>query len=192
MLTGCFLFDDGTKEGFTVDGVYDGDTYNKLYYCSDPAHLNGWMFVVRDSYSFSDNPDSGSLRMTLPYYCFSGIAPSGYMRFDFVSPELSEQNDMKRYSYVIKTNIPGVHVQSLLKVKKADGSVVMKRDASSAVDFLALTPGPWTQREFVRPPIIAGEEVLAVHVRVFVENASTLYTGNEAVVQLDQVVFPDD
>ena len=187
-LSGCFLFDDGTKQGFTIDGVYDGDTNTKVGNCS-PTVLNNNLHYIQDSVSFKQLPDAGSLRMRMPGNCFSANTRSGWNRFDFVSPTVTDWNAAKGYSYTVKTNITGITVQSLLKVRKANGDIKMKLDSGSEPAFIPLSPlFQWRQIQFVRPAAEAGEVVLAVHVRVFLSQSALIYTSPDAVIQLDQVV----
>lgn len=187
-LTSCFLFDDGTTEGFTIDGVYDGGSYNKVGNCSS-TQLNSELEYYQESYNFNNKGVPGSLLMRMLDNCFSPNTRSGFNRFDFVSPILTDWNNAIGYQYVVKTNVPSITVQSLLKVRKANGDIVMKQDTSSEPPFILLSPlHTWKKIKFVRPSIEAGEKVVAVHVRVFISNEALNFTGPEAIIQLDQVV----
>lgn len=186
-LSGCFLFDDGTKEGFTINGVFDGDDNTVLPTC-DVNALNNRLFIMRnEGVSFRDNPESGALVMSMAGQCFARNTESGWNRFDFVSPELNDWDDATGFVYHVNTNLTGLYVQSLLKVKKPNGDIVYKLDTGTEPAFIPLSQlYIWRKVDFVRPPIEPGEEVLAVHIRVFVPD--TAFTGPEALIKIDQVV----
>lgn len=189
-LTGCWAFNDKTTQGFTVDGVYDGDTYNKATYCSE-AYFNSMLWISPRSNTLEHDPNSGSLGLLMDGHCFPGIGASGYARFDFVSPAPTPYDDWKNadgFTFAMDSNIPGLSVQPLLSVRKANGSVV-KRKSTGPQEFFSLqgNGSGWQQLSYSHPPIADGEELLAVHIRVFVPHSSLIYFGGENAVYLDDV-----
>ena len=186
-VSGCFLFDDGTKEGFTINGVFDGDDNTLNTHC-DVNALNNRLFIMRNQgVSFPDNPDSGALVMSMAGQCFNRNTTSGWNRFDFVSPPIDDWNDATGFVYHVNTNLSGLYVQSLLTVRKANGDIVFKLDAGSEPAFIPLsTLYTWRKVDFVRPPIEPGEEVIGMQIRVFVPD--TAFTGPEALIKVDQIV----
>lgn len=196
LLSGCWNFEDGTKQGFTIDGVYnngvyDHDTGTKDTSCSD-VELNRWLIL---SANHEGNPDTGSsLRMSIVSLCFTKLGKDGDSRFDFVSPK--PDGDWQKadgFSFTMTTNLYGLMIRPMLKIRKADGTVVTEI-STSGPDTIPLQNNLNTQFvkfNYTRDTIARGEEVLAVIIRVFIPNRINFDGGPEAIVRLDDVI-PND
>lgn len=190
LLSGCWTFDDGSKQGFTIDGVYDGGTYVKDTFCSN-AELNNWLTLIPSSNSFDNDPNAGSLRMPIISSCFPGNGSTGYSRFDFVSPKPNgDWQSADGFRFAMDTNLPGVLIQPLLSIRKPDGTIVKKKSISGP-EYIPLQndySAQWRTLSYSRDTIASGEEVMAVHIRVFIPHSALYSAGTEAIVLLDDVV----
>lgn len=192
--TYSFLFDDLTKQGFTLDGLYDGGTGVHVETCSQ-ADLNTLYTLWPDSVSNPTNPDARSLAMRIVPTCFPQGTSTGYFRFDFVSPDVSAISgwaNIDRVRYSAKTNIPGIQAQALLRIQKDDGSEVTIFAVDGAGDpVLNSVPdlAGWQEFSFEIPEMDQGFQVLEVRVRIYGDIAdSFIYWGPEALVQVDRIV----
>jgi len=189
-LIGCYYFLNGSTEGFTINGVYDGGTNTKIGSC-DFAAINRWMFnYMGDSYDGREN--SGCLRFSIAGTCFPATAATGFARFDFVSPSPTSWSpsigtkEFDGFSFYFKTNLPGIYVQGIAKLTLTDGTTTWY-----ASTFHSVTQNdPWTNFSLSS---LAGvfdiDTIDEVYVRVFVPNYTlSLYSGPEAIVMLDTVV----
>lgn len=190
LLSGCWTFDDKTEQGFTIDGVYDGGTYKKDTLCSD-VEINNWLTVSTSSNSFDDNPNAGSLWMSIVKKCFPGKGSKGFGRFDFVSPKPNgDWQSTDGFSFAMDTNLSGVMIQPLLSIRKADGTIVKKK-STTGPEFISLQNNylsQWQSLSYTRDAIADGEEVMAVHIRVFIPHSALIFAGPEAIVSLDDVI----
>jgi len=188
-ITGCFDFDDNSKDGFTVDGVYNGGTSTKISTCTN-AELNALFFNVLDSYNDPENAEPGSVRISLMPSCFPDDASTGFARFDYVSPSV-EWKDVTGYSYYLKTALSGLYTQPFLKIRKSNGDIVFIREVSSTGTpvFKTVSTGGWGKYTFNLPDVTYDYTILGVVIRMFVPNRTiALYGGPEAVIQLDYVM----
>ena len=191
-LAGCFLFYNRSMDGFTVDGIYDGGFNVNIAACS-AAIVNGNLLYADDiSYDFPDDPNAGSLEYYISRACFPADAPSGFSRFDFVSPPLTDWDDVTGYTFAVLSHLNNVQVQPLLEVQRADGSIVFLRmlDAFGSPHFFPV-PDDWEWHSFTfeRPDSGVDESVIGLRVRVFIPNAAIARLGLDAFfVHLDTVI----
>ena len=130
-------------------------------------------------------------RQVISRTCFPGTGAGSYSGFDFVSPAPDDDwQTSDGFTFAMRANLigDGILVQPLLKVRKATGQVVMRKSTTGEA-FLPLSgSGLWQDFEYTAYPLAVGEQVVAVHIRVFIPNANTLGPTNEAQVGLDDVV----
>lgn len=186
--SGCYLF-IGDIQGFTINGVYDGGTTSSIGLCSN-TDLNNWLtYYAGDSADTQDN--SGCLRFSVSGTCFPSTASTGFARFDFVSPAITQWApapsgySFEGFRFSLKTNLPGLYAQGILKVTTSGGSTTFY-----ASSFFALTANTsWQQYTSGIPAGATGFTVEEAYVRIFVPNSTiSLYAGPEAIVMLDQVI----
>ena len=188
-LIGCYYFLNGSTEGFTIDGIYDGGTNTQIGLCNS-ATLNTWMFnYMGDSYDSLANSDC--LRFSITGTCFPTTTSTGFARFDFVSPSPTNWSpsigakEFDGFSFYFKTNLPGIQVQGIAKLTLTDGTTT-----SYASTFYPVTQyDPWTNFSLSS---LAGavdiDTIDEVYVRVFVPNSTiSLYSGPGAIVMFDAV-----
>ncbi len=192
VLAGCFTFYDGSLDGFTVDGIYDGGTSVNISTCSD-AVLSSYLTQAPGiSYDSTTDPLTGSLRLRAVTDCFPDDASTGFARFDFVSPHLSNWDSVAGYTFAVKSFVNDIQVQPLLEVERADGEVVFQRmvDAVGRPIFISVpNDWGWHQYAFVRPAADPGDIVIGMRVRVFVPNRS-IRLSDDFFIYLD-AVFPN-
>ena len=167
-----FRFDDGTAQGWQIDGIYDGDTsrqegilsgsapwYDSTSYPSriggDPIDGDGALVAAGDE-----------LRDTL-----GQIALNRCWHVDFVSPELAPGwEGFREFEYRVLDSAdvaPTLYTQLLLVVRKCDGSTtyLAEVDANGAFQFCPLQKGDqWTHctADFNLPADVARVEHLVV------------------------------
>lgn len=185
-LIGCYYFLNGSTEGFTIDGVYNGGTNTQIGTCNSAA-LNTWMFSSEGD-SYDGLPNSGCLRFSIVGTCFPTTAATGFARFDFVSPSPTNwsPSNFDGFSFYFKTNLPGIQVQGIAKLTLTNGTTTWYASA-----FYPVTQyDPWTNFSLSSlAGVVDIDTIDEVYVRVFVPNSTiSLYGGPEAIVKLDAVV----
>ena len=173
----CFAFDgeDVGADGWTIDGVYDGDSNNKV---SEPAinllwlDTNNWPEPMdgaergdhRGAVGFEIDP------MQIPVD--SELYEKTFWRVDFRSPPLENRVDwqaMQGVSLRFVSEAQRLFVQPLIKVRKNDSSIIHLRqvDAQGESVFHSIPTESWHMIEF---PMQLPEDVaavLGVEIRLF-------------------------
>ena len=177
IFSGCFLFYDGSLDGFWIDGIYDGST--KLTLCSD-EEVRSWLQWSDQSFERLDGDSRyGSLRYTINRACFSDDTSSGCNSFAFVSPPLTTWDDVTGYNFRVKASIAtryftdDIYVQPTLEIEKADGSTVfefMTEEDEDGFDvpikFNVPNDGHWYTFTFERAAIQPGDTVAGLSILV--------------------------
>jgi hypothetical protein len=192
-LAGCFLFYDGSMDGFTVDGIYDGGLPVHIETCRDAVVSRNLLYADGISYDFPDDPNAGSLEYYISPTCFPDDAPGGFSRFDFVSPALTTWDDVTGYRFAVMSLVRGVQVQPMLEVRRADGSSVFLRmvdDFDEPLFFAVPDDWAWHNFTFERPDTGLEETVIGLRVRVFIPNATIARLGRDAYFVLLDTVIP--
>jgi hypothetical protein len=190
LFTGCFIFYDGSFDGFSIDGIYDGGLPTNIKTCSD-ATVRDNLLYVNHSFDFPTDPRAGALSYFVNGGCFPADAPTGFSRFDFVSPPLTSWDDVTGYNFTLKSFVPSVQVQPLLVVSKADGSIVFQRmvdDFGDAIFIGVPVDTNWHTYTFERPVMDPGDSVIELRVRVFIPNAAIPVLDVDSFIYLDTVV----
>lgn len=175
----CFAFDSGNNtQGWTVDGIYDGDTQVKVTQCSDTLFQNILWDDLTNWPGGPYNDGKGSMLLFVTPTCFPTQSSQlqNSWRFDLVSPSLEGNSDWQNiggYTFRVKTNAPGTFntgmiVQALLKLRKVDGTITWYRqvDTNNQPVWHVLDSTDWKVIEWPIP-IPANWVVLDVHIRVF-------------------------
>ena len=198
LLSGClqdnFGFDEGSMEGFTLDGLYNGGTSTHIEECDQGVLTTGPEFWLSpDSVLAPEDPDSGSIGLRIVPYCFSDLASTGFWRFDFVSPNLeadSKWQNLDEVAFSIRSNIPGVLTQPMLKVRDAEDDVhfIVPSDGAGGPLFTEVTTGAWQRVSFDLSDTVKPYDIIEMRARVFGDIAlNEIYWGPEAQVTIDQV-----
>ena len=150
--------------------------------------------------SFDNLPDdvkSGCLAFRVDNDCFPLDTPTGFSRFDFVSPPLSTWNDITGFNFTMKSTVGGLtfpvlKVQPLLMIQKPDGRKTFLRmeDNSGEVIFMELVrDSHWHTYTYERPVTDPVDNVIGLRVCVFIpdEVIPALIDGTD-YVYLDTVV----
>jgi len=197
LLSGClqdnFGFDEGTMEGFTLDGIYNGGTAAHIEECDQSVLTTDPEFLLTpDSVLAPEDPDSGSIGVKIVPYCFSDSATTGFWRFDFVSPNLeadSKWQNLDEVAFSIRSNIPGIQTQPMLKVRDADDDVhfIVPSDGAGPL-FTEVETGAWQRVSFDLSDTEKPYDIIEIRARVFGEIAlNEYYWGPEALVAVDQI-----
>lgn len=199
LFSGCFIFYDGSMDGFAVDGIYDGGNPNMVSSCSDDDIRSSLEYNNQSFDNLPDDNRSGSIAFRVGNDCFPLNTLTGFSRFDFVSPSLTSWNDITGFNFTMMSTVGGftfpvLRVQPLLEIQKPDGSTTFLRmeDDLGAPIFLELTRDTeWHTFTFERPPesIDPTDNVIGLRVRVFIadEVIPALISGTD-YVYLDTVV----
>lgn len=192
-----FYFNDGTVEGFTFDGIWDpGDGYADVETCT-PAELAVFPTHWGDSVTSMGTEGAGSMTVNFIGSCFPDETVSGFLAFDFISPDLSGNSDwqgLTSFDFYAKTNLDSVSIQPYVKVRKADASIkywFMVDSYGAPISFPLTALAPWTQFDYEFP---AGEDMstvtlMTIYFRVSAEaDAIQAYLGPEALVQVDNII----
>lgn len=185
LVSGCFIFYDGSMDGFTVDGIYDGGNPTTIGLCPD-ATMHAALMYMYDSYDFESDPNAGSIAFNVTRTCFPDDAPTGFSRFDFVSPPLTDWNDVTGFNFIIKSFVNNIQLQPLLMIRKADGRIVSHR-----MSGYITVPNDWAWHPYtyVRPPIDPTDNVIEMRIRVFIPNRTIATLGLESYfIYLDDVI----
>jgi hypothetical protein len=174
-----FHFDNGTAQGFTLSGLFDGDSSTVTSSVAmNPAF---WMDRTDFPNAVTQDPVDNNGSIVLP-----GGSPmyarttSGWWRADFTSPVLGGgwQNKTDfRYQVLEQMSLTQLYAQFVVEVVKCDGSTSFFREVNAAGQpvFCALTHGQWTQCT-THVTFNNVDYIKRVHVDIFGETAG-IYEG---------------
>lgn len=194
LLTGCasqsFDFDQVSTEGFSVEGIYDGATQRRVSHCTN-AQLNELLALVPEA---EDVTDAYALSLRPKAECFPAETNTGFWRLDFVSPDLSGDEgwqNLKKFQFAMQTNVPGIVVQPLVRVRKPNGREVfyIQTDTVGAPTFVGMEQqDAWQSIDFQLPQP-SGEDVtiIEVQIRVFGPTDTPLSGEGQSFVMLDSI-----
>ncbi len=134
---GHISFNKGTLQGWTLEGLYDGDTTNKISTWNFPPF---WV----DHTDFSNKPMQdpiGDNKGAIMFPIGPGIpqSSSGKWRVDLMSPDLSGDAKWKNLKGITSavcdkaswSGLTPIEVRFVLKIKKYDGSVYLLDEKTS-------------------------------------------------------------
>lgn len=157
---GSFPFDNGTAQDWRMEGLFDGDTQNRVVQMNaNPAVW--WDRTNAPAAPFTDamNNNLGSLI----FFTAGGFAPapSGFWRVDYISPDLGNRSNWQvsnRFSFqihdgmsaLVPVGVTAINAQLLAEVQKCDGSTTFLRQVNAAGQpvFCPVTPGGWVTCTF--------------------------------------------
>lgn len=184
--TGTFLFDDGTTQGWVLNGPFDGAT-EVLSECDLPLN---WASPGHNSPTV---PTHGALNIFWPLarldHCLPRTTTSGSVCIEFESPDLiwdTDTRDVRKYTFFLYNTIRG-KVQPLLKVRKDDGTETFLRevDAHGEAVFYDIAGG-WNHFTFTNPN--PSYRVLKAFIKVWMSDADIDMAGRvDHITQLDFV-----
>ncbi|MCZ6617577.1 MAG: hypothetical protein O7E57_05550 [Gammaproteobacteria bacterium] len=135
---GDISFNQGSIQGWTMDGLYDGDTNNKISIWNFPPF---WL----DNTDFSSRPmldPLGDNKGSIMFPMGPGIPQSSSKkwRVDLISPDLSGDTnwqDIKGISAAVCdrasfTGLTPIEVRFFLRMKKSDGTVYLLGEKTNA------------------------------------------------------------
>ncbi len=181
---GLVSFNNGTAQGWTLDGLYDGDTPTMLLDTKGKAVWIDYTDIgAKPDFDKMGNNKGAVIHIAGPGLPKSDQATSGFWRFDFVSPDVSNDAQWQGINGVAasltdKTSLTGLtapHVQFLLQVKKPDGSTTFLVETTTMPSgtaepvFYPLDPKrlwEWNHLASIIP-VPQGYVVEHIHIRVF-------------------------
>jgi hypothetical protein len=174
---GGYDFDDGTTQGWTVAGPYDGATNNLIASSS----IDGLaLFDDTNEYpnAAASDPNGNGLGAAI-VFALGGTgwtAPTNQWRMDFISPALSDTSPFQNHHSVSfgfldhsGGSAPALQTQLLFQVQKCDGSTSFFRQVDSGGNsvFCRTTYGSWTTCRFDVTLSSSVSRVMSVQIRVF-------------------------
>jgi hypothetical protein len=145
----AFHFDDGTAQGFQLQGLFDGDTQTVTQSVAmNPAF---WMDRTNVPNAVTQDPVDNNGSIVLPAgYPQSHATNSGWWRADFTSPDLGAAWQGKtefRFQMLEQMTFSQVYGQLVVEAVKCDGSTAFFRevDANGNAVFCPAVHGQWTQ-----------------------------------------------
>lgn len=148
----AFRFDDGTAQGWQIDGIYDGDTQNRAAVLSgDAPWFDNTSYPSRIG---GDAIDGDGALVAFGKQLNETVGRTASMEswhVDFVSPELAPGwEGFSEFEYQVLDSAdlaPTLYTQLLLVVRKCDGSTTYLADVDTdgAFRFCPLQKGDrWT------------------------------------------------
>lgn len=187
----CFLFPEGDRQGFSFDGIYDGGSATQIAVSGCDASTIGLNMGATPNWASSATDSTRALWVGMTGTCFPRSAPNtGFVRFGFVSPDLASNTDwqdLDGFRFQARSNIRGVRVQPLARVRMLDGTetYIASRNFPS-VPQTTSTSAPWTEASLAFSDSV--QTVLHVEARVFVDpDSSFTYPSPESAVWIDGV-----
>jgi hypothetical protein len=177
---GLINFNNGTNQGWIVDGFYDGDQPGVIQQANNVALWIGYTDVSSQPGTDDIKDNKGSIAAVLgPNVPESNIALSGYWRFDFISPDLSSNSDWQKINGVelcitdnfsLTGNTP-LNIQVLLKAIKPDGSTTYLHEVDSKGEPVFITTDAKLVKNWniitSKIKVSSGYTVQNLYVRVF-------------------------
>lgn len=196
IFSGCFIFYNGSIDGFEIDGIYDGA--EKIDLCSDDTVRSNLRWHDDSFDELPDDDKSGSIAFNINRTCLSADTNKGRNGFDFVSPPLTDWDDISGFNFAVKSAITADHrfhhlqVQPLLKIQKPDGDTVfqpMVDDFGGHMLFTVQNDWAWHTFTYERPVINPDDKVIELRVRVFIPDEMIARLGSDSnFVYLDTVI----
>lgn len=158
-----FHFDRQQKKaGWTFSGVFDPQNMNQISNC-DFSSYPGWAANV--NWPVPDNPvdvqnGHGSIFVFIHSPCFptqSSASSNGMWKYNLISPSIEQKEQwqtMKGFKAHFMSNVPGIKVQPLVKVRKLDSNETFFRpiDSNNNPIFIDISPtGQWVEISFAIP-----------------------------------------
>jgi len=187
----CFLFPEGDRQGFSFDGIYDGGTATQIAVSGCDVSNIGLNMGGTPNWPSSATDDTRAVWVGMTGTCFPQSAPNtGFVRYGFVSPDLAfntDWQDLDGFRFQARSNIRGVRVQPLARVRKLDGTeTYIASRTFPPLPQTTSTSAPWTEASLTFPDSV--QTVLHVEARVFVDpDSSFTYPSPETAVWIDGV-----